>query len=302
MPTRFVVLIFILLTACTATPSSVLEPLGIFQTPQVPTTFTYRIATPFATSENPAFAVVGLDLFDNSPTVIASLKSKGKTVICYFSSQYENWRPDFIAVTSDPALPALLVQPLDTWAGEQWVDIHNLTGSSTLPQHVLLRKIMLGRLNKAKNAGCDAVDPDNVDEYTNNVSNDLGQAITFADQYRYNTWFAAKAHARGLKIFLKNDLNQIANASEIPAGKPGLAQVFDGAINEECFRYRECPMLKPFADLGKPIFVIEYKLNRVFPSATEQQIATQNHLNVSYYLRSSANALKYHPDVTFGSW
>jgi hypothetical protein len=302
MTTRVLFLFFVLLTACTATPGPALETQSIFQTPQVPTTFTYRIAKPFTASENPAFEAVGLDLFDNSPTVIASLKQKGKTVICYFSSQYENWRPDFVAVKNDPALPALLVKPLDGWAGEQWVDIHNFTATSTLPQHVLLRKIMLGRLNKAKTAGCDAVDPDNVDEYTNNVSNDLGQTITSTDQYLYNTWLATRAHARGLKIFLKNDLNQIANNSEIPAGRPGLAQVFDGSINEECFRYRECHMLKPFADLGKPIFVIEYKLNRIFPSATDQQIATQNHLNVSYYLRGSANALKYHPDTTFGTW
>ncbi len=303
MSTRLMVLVFLILfTACTATPSLSLEAQSIFQTPQVPTTFTYRIATPFTTSETPAFEVVGLDLFDNPPAVIASLKSKGKTVICYFSSQYENWRPDFMAAKNDPALVALLVKPLDGWAGEQWVDIHNFTGSSTLPQHVLLRKIMLGRLNKAKSAGCDAVDPDNVDEYTNNVSNDLGQAITFVDQYKYNTWFAARAHARGLKIFLKNDLNQIANASEIPASKPGLAQIFDGAINEECFRYRECDLLQPFAALDKPVFVIEYKLNRVFPNVTDQQIATDNQLNVSYYLRGSANALKYHPDLSFGSW
>jgi hypothetical protein len=294
--------LMVLFTACANTPTPMLTTQSIFQTPQVPTTFTYRIATPFTATENPAFDVVGLDLFDNSPAVIASLKSKGKTVICYFSSQYENWRPDFVAVQNDPALAPLLIGPLDGWVGEQWVDIHNFTGSSTLPQHVLLRKIMLGRLNKAKNAGCDAVDPDNVDEYTNNVSNDLGQAITYLDQYNYNKWFADRAHARGLKIFLKNDLNQIADGSEIPAGKPGLARIFDGAINEECFRYRECPMLKPFADLGKPIFVIEYKLNRVFPNSTDQQIASANHLNVSYYLRGSANALKYHPDVTFGSW
>jgi hypothetical protein len=302
MPTRFVFVFALMLLAACSNTQRTLESQGIFQNPQLPATFSYRIATPFTSIETPAFDVIGLDLFDNSPQVIANLKSQGKIVICYFSSQYENWRPDFIAAKNDPALPALLVKPLDGWAGEQWVDIHNFTGVSTLPQHILLRKIMLGRLNKAKNAGCDAVDPDNVDEYSNAVKNDAGQAINFVDQYRYNKWFADRAHARGLKIFLKNDLNQIAKGSEIPNAQPGLAQIFDGAINEECYRYNECATLQPFAALGKPVFVIEYKLNRVFPNTSDQQIALQNHLNVSYYLRGSATALQFHPDTTFGSW
>jgi hypothetical protein len=267
-----------------------------------PTTFSYRIATAFTTTENPAFAVIGLDLFDNSASVVQSLKIKGKTVICYFSSQYENWRPDFVAAQNDPALQTLLVGPLDTWPGEQWVDIHNFTPSSTLAQHVLLRNIMSARIQTAKDYGCDAVDPDNVDEYANTVKNDAGQAITSTDQYNYNKWFADTAHAKGLKIMLKNDLNQIANGSQVPAGKPGLAQIFDGAINEECYAFSECNLLEPFKTLGKPIFVIEYKLARTFPNATDTATATQYHLNVSYYLRSPTTALQFHPDTTFGSW
>jgi hypothetical protein len=276
-----------------------------------PTTFSYRIATPFTTAENPAFAVVGVDLFDNSVAVISSLKSKGKVVICYFSSQYEEWRPDFVAVQSNPALQTLLIGPLDTWAGEQWVDIHNFTPTSTLPQHVLLRSIMSARIQKSKDAGCDAVDPDNVDEYNQDdtdtsadesVKNDAGQKITSTDQYNYNKWLADTAHTKGLKIMLKNDLNQIANGSQVPAGQPGLAQIFDGAINEECFAYSECDLLEPFKTLGKPIFVIEYKLARTFPNATDKATANQYHLNVSYYLRSPETALQFHPDTTFGTW
>lgn len=267
-----------------------------------PTTFSYRIATPFTATENPPFAVIGLDLFDNNASIVQALKAKGKTVICYFSSQYEEWRPDFAAVQNDPALPALLIAPLDGWPGEQWVDIHNFTPTSTLPQHVLLRNIMSVRIQMSKDYGCDAVDPDNVDEYANNVKNDLGQAITSTDQYNYNKWLADTAHAKGLKIFLKNDLGQIANGSEVPAGQPGLAQIFDGAINEECYAFNECALLEPFKTLGKPIFVIEYKLNRAFPSATDTATANRYHLNVSYYLRTPDVALQYHPDTTFGTW
>jgi hypothetical protein len=276
-----------------------------------PTTFSYRIATPFTTSENPPYAVVGVDLFDNSAAVISGLKSKGKVVICYFSSQYEEWRPDFVAVQNDPALQTLLIGPLDTWAGEQWVDIHSFTPTSTLPQHVLLRNIMSARIQTSKNNGCDAVDPDNVDEYNQDntdtpadesVRNDAGQKITATDQYNYNKWLADTAHAQGLKIMLKNDLDQIANGSEVPAGQPGLAQIFDGVINEECFAYTECSKLEPFKTLGKPIFVVEYQLPRTFPNATDTQTANTLHLNVSYYLRNSETALQFHPDTTFGTW
>jgi hypothetical protein len=295
----------VVLTTGTVTP----PPTGSWLS--APTTFSYRIAKPFTTTENPPYAVVGVDLFDNSAAVISSLKSRGKVVICYFSSQYENWRPDFVAAQNDPALQTLLVGPLDTWVGEQWVDIHNFTPTSTLAQHILLRNLMSARIQTAKNNGCDAVDPDNVDEYNQDdtdtpadesVKNDAGQKITSTDQYTYNKWFADTAHAQGLKITLKNDLNQIANGSQVPAGQPGLAQIFDGVINEECYAFNECALLEPFKTLGKPIFVIEYKLNRTFPNATDTQTANQLHLNVSYYLKGSTTALQFHPDTTFGTW
>ncbi len=66
----------------------------------------------------------------------------------------------------------------------------------------------------------------------------------------YNRLLADAAHARNLSIGLKNDLEQVGE----------LQPWFDFAVNEECFRYNECDLLKPFIDAGKAVFHVEYSL------------------------------------------
>ncbi len=45
---------------------------------------------------------------------------------------------------------------------------------------------------------------------------------------------------------------------QLPGGQ-GLAKIFDGAINEQCFfEFSECDRMIPFRDLQKPVFVIQY--------------------------------------------
>ncbi len=172
-----------------------------------------------------------VDLFDTPESLIASLKAAGKTVICYFSAgTYEEWRPDADTLLSAGALGA----PLPDWEGEWWLDIR-LDG---------VREVMQTRLDLAKAKGCDGVDPDNMDGYSN--ANGLG--LTAADQLDYNRYIADEAHARGLLVGLKNDLDQIAD----------LVNYFDFAINEECFEADECHKLNPFIYQGKAVFNIEY--------------------------------------------
>ena len=40
-----------------------------------------------------------------------------------------------------------------------------------------------------------------------------------------------------------------------------LTELFDFAVNEQCFQYRECDALRAFISAGKPVFHIEYKLS-----------------------------------------
>lgn len=174
-----------------------------------------------------------IDLFDNSATVIKSLKDKGKVVICYMSAgSYENWRPDAAQ------FPASVLGNSNGWAGEKWLDIRQIA---------LLKPVMTARFDLAKQKGCDGIEPDNIDGYTNKT----GFPLTGADQIAYNKFLAEEAHNRGLSIGLKNDIDQTVQ----------LQPFFDWALNEQCFQYNECDTYKPFLDAGKAVFNTEYSLD-----------------------------------------
>ncbi|MEW6505095.1 MAG: endo alpha-1,4 polygalactosaminidase [Chloroflexota bacterium] len=177
--------------------------------------------------------IFNLDLFDTSPSTIEALHRRDVFVMCYFSAgSWEDWRPD-----AGRFPPEVLGKDMEGWPGEKWLDIRRID---------ILSPIMEARLDLAAQKGCDGVDPDNVNGYTN----DTGLPLTGEDQIRYNTFLAEAAHQRGLSIGLKNDLEQI----------PDLVSSFDWALNEECFSHNECDLLLPFAQAKKPIFVIEYEL------------------------------------------
>lgn len=178
--------------------------------------------------------VFNLDLFDTPASTISKLRADGKHVICYFSAgSYENWRPD-----TGMFPEAVLGRNLDGWAGEKWLDVRQLDA---------LIPIMKARMQQAADKGCDGVDPDNVDGYSNNT----GFTLSYDDQLAYNKALADEAHKLGLAISLKNDLDQIKD----------LVTYFDFAVNEECFEYSECDLLKPFVSAGKAVFGIEYNLS-----------------------------------------
>lgn len=171
-----------------------------------------------------------IDLFDASASLVSSLHSKGRAVICYFSTQYEDWRPDAKSFPS-----SVLGSNLDDWPGERYVDIRSST----------VRSIMTARLDLAVSKGCDGVEPDNVDSYSN--SNGLG--LTAADQLDFNRFIASESHKRGLSVGLKNDLDQVRS----------LVTYFDWALNEQCHEYGECDYLTPFVTAGKAVFGVEYQ-------------------------------------------
>ena len=81
-----------------------------------------------------------------------------------------------------------------------------------------VKAIMKARMTMCRDKGFVAVDPDNVDGYSN--ANGLG--LTAAEQIAYNKWIAATAHELGLAVGLKNDVDQIAD----------LVNSFDFFVNE----------------------------------------------------------------------
>ncbi len=173
-----------------------------------------------------------IDLFETPVESIAALQQAGRIVICYFSAgSWESYRPDagdFPGVVKGNALAP-------PFQDELWLDVRRID---------LLGPIMASRMDLARSKGCDGVDPDNVDGYTNNT----GFPLSYADQLAYNIWIANAAHARGLSVGLKNDLDQVQD----------LVGVFDWALNEQCFEYDECALLLPFINAGKAVFGIEY--------------------------------------------
>jgi len=178
-------------------------------------------------------AMYDIDLFDNATSVISALHARGRRAICYLSAgTWEDWRPDA------NTFPAFVMGNSLSWPGERWLDIRRLD---------ILGPIMGARLDLCKAKGFDGVEPDNVDGY----ANDTGFPLTAQDQLRYNIFLANAAHARGLSVGLKNDVDQVEQ----------LLPHFDWTLNESCFRHQECQRLLPFVAAGKAVFHVEYDLD-----------------------------------------
>jgi hypothetical protein len=211
----------------TQAPGGRMCPAGQVWSPRPLTTWQWQLTGTIDQSVD--VQMYDIDLFDNTADTIASLHAAGRAVICYFSTQYENWRPDAADFTA-----AVLGSNLDDWPGERYVDIRS----------TVVRTIMQNRLDLAVSKGCDGVEPDNVDEYEN--TNGLG--ITAADQLDFNQFIASEAHKRGLSVGLKNDLDQVE----------ALQPYFDWVLDEQCNQYSECSDLTPFATANKAVFGTEY--------------------------------------------
>ena len=175
-----------------------------------------------------------VDGFETPKSLVVAMHAKGIKAVCYISAgSWENFRRD-----ADD-FPASVLGKSNGWPGEKWLDIR---------KRRILKPIMRARMDVCRRKGFDAIEFDNVDGYQNAT----GFPLTGTDQLRYNVFLANAAHARGLSAFLKNDLGQI----------PKLLPYFDAALNEQCFQYSECSALRRFVKAGKPVFNVEYKLDR----------------------------------------
>lgn len=192
-------------------------------------------------------ALYELDLFDTPDNTIRAIQTRGARLLCYFSAgTLETWRADASTVPDNVRGAAV-----DGWPNEYWLDIRTTA----------VRDLMRRRLDRARARGCDGVDPDNVDGYLQNS----GFPLTAANQLDFNRFLAREAHARGLAIALKNNLNQVAT----------LVGDFDLAINEQCHAYQECSLLQPFVRAGKAVLNIEYADRFVQDTASRQQLCDE---------------------------
>lgn len=246
----------LMLTACSATESSEpahVAPVTVFAReewfkPEVHSTWQWQLNGKVNTLYEVDIYII--DLFDTPKELIDHLHGSGRKVICYLSAgSYEDWRPD-----ASRYAPGELGKTLHGYANERWVDIRSSN----------VRQIVLARMDLAVSKGCDGVEPDNVDGYRN----DTGFALQARHQLAFNIDLANAAHARGLAIALKNDLDQIEE----------LLPYFDFAINESCHQYRECDQLMPFIASGKPVFNAEYERKYVTSARHREKLCTDGRL------------------------
>lgn len=192
------------------------------------TTWQYQLSGEVDTSFD--VEMYGIDLFDPPDGVFDDLRADGRVVICYFSAgTFEPWRDD--AGGFDPAD---LGSPLEDYPDERWVDIRSST----------VRAVMIGRLDKARDRGCDGVAPANVDAF----AHDKVFEITASDQIDYNRFLIEAGHERGLSMGLQNAIGLVKD----------LVEYVDWVLDAECVGDQLCSLLEPVIEANKAVFHIEY--------------------------------------------
>jgi hypothetical protein len=178
----------------------------------------------------PVFDVDGVETPRRS---IRRLHRRHRKVVCYFSAgSYEPYRADASRFPRE-----LLGKPIAGFPDERWLDIRRFRRFA---------KPLRARFRLCRRKGFDAVEPDNVNGFTNPT----GFPLSARDQLRFNRWVARQVHARGMSVALKNDPEQARR----------LVGPFDFAVVEQCFQYHECSRFSPFVDAGKAVFEAEYEL------------------------------------------
>jgi hypothetical protein len=178
--------------------------------------------------------VYDIDGFESSRADVSDLHRLGRRVICYLDvGSWESYRPD---AASFPR--SVIGRRYEGFPDERWLDVSRFR---------LFAAPLEARIAMCARKGFDAVEPDNIAGWENKT----GFPISADDQLRFNRWIAARVHAAGMAVALKNDGGQV----------PRLLGAFDFAIVEECFKFDECGVYRPFITAGKAVFETEYELD-----------------------------------------
>jgi hypothetical protein len=177
--------------------------------------------------------VYEVDGFSVARKVVQRLHSLGRRAICYLDvGSWENYRPD-----RGEFPKSVIGKRYQGFPDERWLDIRRFRSFA---------RPLRERFDICERKGFDAVEPDNINGYTN----DTGFPLTGADQLRFNRWVSRQVHLRGMSVALKNDPEQ----ARLLVGD------FDFAVVEQCFQYHECGRFSPFVKAGKAVFEAEYEI------------------------------------------
>ena len=187
-----------------------------------------------AVRNNHPVAAYDIDGFENTAAEVAALHAQGKHVICYIDvGTAENFRPDY------SKFPKSVLGATNGWPGERWIDIRQLG---------VIEPIMTARFRMCAEKGFDAVEPDNIEAF----SNKSGFPITAAEQLTFNEWVAETVHSLGMAVLQKNDGEQTAQQWTY----------FDGALTEQCNQFKECSNFAAYLTAGEPVLNAEYALRK----------------------------------------
>lgn len=246
----------------------------------------------------------GIDVYDidldSSPATFRALQDAKKYIVCYFSAgTSEVYRKDVGCFNHKmgsqdygKGYSSLLIHYVvrichegcnfgGEFPDEFWLN-------TTSPK---VRRIMQSRIQYAKDQGCNAIDPDNMDGY-NNLN---GIGATPEDAINFFKFLSAEARSRGMGIGLKNSLDIIANVTAH----------MDFAVNEECLDWlndgpSECTRYAPLFALPTPlpVFNIEYPVMKTTWNQTyaEAKCNASIALNLPYLHTN----LKNYPTVDCG--
>jgi hypothetical protein len=176
-----------------------------------------------------------IDGFEARKRDVRALHRRRHRAICYLDiGSWESYRPD-----AGRFPKSVIGRRYAGFPDERWLDISRFQ---------LFAAPLEQRIAMCARKRFDAVEPDNLAGWE--PENKTGFQISRADQLRFNRWIARQVHRRGMAVALKNDGRQVKQ----------LVHLFDFAIVEQCFQYRECGYYLPFVRRHKAVFEAEYEL------------------------------------------
>lgn len=130
---------------------------------------------------------------------------------------------------------------------KRWLDIRAASRAKLVP-------LLFKRFDLAKQIGCDGVEPDR--NLAAEFASLTGFDITATDSYSWFAELAKQGHARELSTGMKN-------GQGIPSQVDMLADAFDWMIIERCGESQilDCGSARPFINLQKPVFAIDYNVD-----------------------------------------
>jgi hypothetical protein len=209
-------------------------------TPGAPIHWHWQLSDTFTVPRDvlPHVTVYDIDGELTSRETVAKLHALGPDiiVICYFDAGvYESYRSDSARFPK-----AVIGSPDEGWPDSYWLDIR---------QTDVLLPILQDRMQHwCKDKGFDAIEPDETEVW----SNKSGFPITKAENNAFNQQVAEMAHSFGLSVGLKGNTTEA----------PDLWPYFDWTLNEQCWEFDECTLLKDsFIEHGKAVLNIEYNVD-----------------------------------------